>query len=98
MWFKRPIIPPLGLPILFFLMCMGVLPTCMSVHHKHAVPMEARKKKRSPETRAKDSCELPGGSQELDLNFLQKCQVLLTTEPRLESQHLHYQCSNTVIS
>lgn len=42
------------------LMCMGVLPTCISVLFVHLVPSEARKCIRSPRNGDVNSCEDAG--------------------------------------
>lgn len=44
----------------FFLMCMGALPTCISVLFVHLVPSEARKCIRSPKNGDMNSCEDSG--------------------------------------
>ena len=38
-------------------MCMGILHACVSMHHVHAVPTEARRGHRIPLKKVTDSCE-----------------------------------------
>jgi hypothetical protein len=45
-------------------MCKGILPLCMSVHHVHAVPAEARRGHQIPWNGVTRGCELPSGSLE----------------------------------
>lgn len=65
-------------------MCIGVLPTCMSVHHAHAEPEDARKGWGSdpPGSGVADSCRPLCGCLELN-PFLEELPVLLTAEPFL---------------
>lgn len=58
---------------------MGVLATYLSVHHMHAVFVEAREGIASPETGVTDSCESFCGSWESNSGSLGKQSVLLTT-------------------
>lgn len=62
-------------------MCMGVLPTCTSVYHKWAVPVEARMGVLDPLVIDCLSCHVGTG---IKLGPLNKQPVILITEPPLQ--------------
>ena len=52
---------------------MGVLPACMSVHHKHAWCLQRPEEPaRTPGTGVSDGCELAWGCWELNLGPLEE--------------------------
>jgi hypothetical protein len=59
---------------------MGVLPTCMSVYHVHAVPRETKGGSRVPWTGVTDTCEPPCRYRESNSGPLEEQPVLLTAE------------------
>lgn len=62
---------------------MGVLPPCISVHHVHAVSMEARRGCQVLRNCVTDNGELPCGCWESNPGPLQEDQALFTAEPYL---------------
>lgn len=65
----------------FFKMCMGVLFTCMSMHHLHSWCLQKPEGViESPESRVMDSYELLCGGWEFNSGSQQEQPVHLTTE------------------
>lgn len=66
-------------------MYLGILPTCMPVHHMHAVPTQARRGGiRSSGTGVNDSCEPPCEYWEQNLSLLKKQPMLEITDSSLQ--------------
>ena len=65
--------------LLYYLICMTVLPACMYVHH--VCTLEVKEDIGCPETGVTDSCEAPCGCWDLNLDPLEEQQVLLVMEP-----------------
>lgn len=71
--------------LLLNLMCMGVLPACLPVHHVYCWYLkEPEDGVSSPGTRVTDICELLSGNWELNPGPVEEPPVLLTTEPSLQ--------------
>lgn len=64
----------------FYFMCMGALPTCVSVQHMHAVPKEPRRKCPISWTWVRDNCKLSCKAG----NPLKQQQMFLTSKPSLQ--------------
>ena len=76
-------------------MSMGILPACISVHHRLAwCPPEAGVA--SPVTGLTDGCEPPNGSWTLNLGPPEEEPVPFTPEPSLQSLDLIFILINTV--
>ena len=51
---------------------MCIVPVCISVHYMHAMPVEARRRFRSPEPEVVDNCVLPGGCWDSNPGLLEE--------------------------
>lgn len=69
-----------------------VLSACMSVHHVHAVPLEARRGCHIPQVGVIGSCKLPWGYWELNPRPLEEKPEVLTAEPSLQPHTIFVSC------
>lgn len=70
---------------------MNVLPVCIYVHHEY-IPCVNRGQRRAFGPLELDACEPPHGYLELKLCPLQEPQMLLTSEPPLQTLVFYFEC------
>lgn len=68
------------------MMCTGVLPLCLPIHHMHAwCPQRPEEDAGSPGTGVTEDCELLCECSKLNPGPFQEQLVLLSTDPSLQS-------------